>query len=124
VKELCKRRSFEWSDFLPRERPTIFQYNFEFLDLAMSPDVQKSIERTNGVRYLIESISPTIAPIILPYLQSLSPALKLEFGQLVLETVLKCLPSLTALESKDTFTALVGYVASIAKLDESHIVFP
>jgi ubiquitin C-terminal hydrolase len=124
VKEMCQRRTFDWFHFLPRDLPAVFEYNFESLTSGITAQVGRGIERTNGLPYIIESLSPTLSRIVLPYLQALPKSLKLKFGQLILDTIVPLLPALMSLESKSIFSDLVNYAASVAKLKKSHLVFP
>jgi hypothetical protein len=110
--------------FLGAGVPTVFECNFEAVAASMSPDVQYGIERTDGLQYIIESISQVLWPIVLLYLQALPQPMKLQFGPLTLNTTVGLLPDILHGDTKQTFTALVNFAASLGKLKSAQLIFP
>jgi hypothetical protein len=61
-----------------------------------------------------------LTPIVLPFLENLTSEIKIEFGQLILETSLNLLPDL--LDAKAVFSSIVNFIRSIAVLPLAKLV--
>jgi hypothetical protein len=120
--EIAKKKSFDSSQVLPTDAPTVFQYIFEALLIDFDDDLRTHLKRTGGFDYLLRNLSDVLAPFVIRFINAaFALPLKLEFGQLVLDSLY---PLLRKTESESTFNLVITFIRTIADADGASLVLP
>ena len=123
IEELSKKRQFCYKELLPIDYPALFEYNLEALQHGFNDSRREDMEKSDGFGYLIDSISETIAPVVIPFLtDTMNVELKLKHGQRVLDSMLPLAERLTSLEKKEVFGKVVGFMRILAMFKDSNMV--
>jgi ubiquitin C-terminal hydrolase len=96
IEQISRRRTFDYSEFLPLHYPKIFQYNFESIVESFSPKLAVNFERTGGFLYLVKAIPhcPDLSLDIVSFLDTkMPPETKTALSAVIYETFFPCLSS-------------------------------
>lgn len=122
IQEIKKKKTYDYSELLPREYPSVFLYNLEALDDLFDDELCEHFNRTKGFLYLIETI-PVKSCLklllnIVPFIEKkLTNPMKIALGQKIFDTIINYLPELIEESSMHYYSSLCDLITSFYLID-------
>ncbi|OHT10220.1 hypothetical protein TRFO_20511 [Tritrichomonas foetus] len=127
IDEMKKRKSFDYSSFLPLEFPNLFMYNFEALIEKFNENVNQiknHFRRTGGFHYLIKAIlNEELSTKVIAFMKKeMDDFIKRELSQELFDVLL---PHLIKIEDNTSqFIAIIEFLKPIFSLENLNIQLP